>query len=298
MSQYKSLVVSILALVLLTTSVNAQEDSDRWTQEFLFMLDDAYLQAPGQLQTSVDAGYMQNRRTAEYVGSNLSTTDTDDFWKANLKLAYGLSEGIQANLNVPYGHIKTQGTFAGGAPSQLNRYDFGDVTAGLSLRLMDQDHNNWLPSLAATLTAVLPTSDKDAGIGKDAYGWKAGLAASKAVDDFFWHGNVAYGHLDNTREFGQLNSLGQAVEADEDVWSCGLALVYSPTREYDLICETYAEFENESRIGETEDRMSWYLTPGAKVHMSETTDLGFSVPVGLMGDTYEWGIIAKLMFEM
>jgi hypothetical protein len=180
----------------------------------------------------------------------------------------------------------------------LNRYDFGDVTTGLSLRLRDQDHDNWLPSLAATLTAVLPTSDKDAGIGKDAYGWKAGLAASKAVDDFFWHGNVTYGRSDDTREFGQFNSLGQSVEADERVWSYGVALVYSPTREYDLICETYAEFEEESRPGETENRMSWYLTPGAKLHLTETTDVGFGVPVGLKGDTYEWGFIAKILIEM
>jgi hypothetical protein len=100
MSQFKSLTVGILALVLVVSiGVNAQEDPDRWTQEFLFMLDDAYLQAPGQLQTSLDAGYMQNRRTAEYVGAALSTSDTDDFWKANLKMAYGLTEGIQANLN-------------------------------------------------------------------------------------------------------------------------------------------------------------------------------------------------------
>jgi hypothetical protein len=240
---------------------------------------------------------MQNRRTAEYVGAALSTSDTDDFWKANLKMAYGLAEGIQANLNVPYGHIKTQGTYLG-ATTQLNRYDFGDVTTGLSLRLRDQDHDNWLPSLAATLTAVLPTSDKDAGIGKDAYGWKAGLAASKAVDDFFWHGNVTYGRSDDTREFGQFNSLGQSVEADERVWSYGVALVYSPTREYDLICETYAEFEEESRPGETENRMSWYLTPGAKLHLTETTDVGFGVPVGLKGDTYEWGFIAKILIEM
>jgi len=166
-------------------------------------------------------------------------------------------------------------------------FEADDVLATLATR-----------TAAAGGTCVLATSDKDAGIGKDAYGWKAGLAASKAVDDFFWHGNVAYGHLDNTREFGQINSLGQSVEADEDVWSCGVALVYSPTREYDLICETYAEFEKESRTGETEDRMSWYLTPGAKVHMSETTDIGFGVPVGLRGDTYDWGFIAKIMIEM
>ena len=59
----------------------------------------------------------------------------------------------------------------------------------------------------------------------------------------------------------------------------------------------YAEFEKESRIGETENRMSWYLTPGAKYHMSETTDVGFSVPVGLQGNTYDWGVMAKVMME-
>lgn len=296
MSQHKSVVVGILALVLLASSVNAQDDSDRWTQEFLFMMDDAYLQAAGQWQVSVDGSYMQNRRTAEYVGTNLSTTDTDDFWKAAAKVAYGLTDILQANLYVPYGHVKTQGTLAG-TTTQLDRYDFGDVTTGLSVKLMDQDHNNWLPTVAATVTAVLPTSDKDAGIGKDTYGWNVGLAASKAVDDFFWHGNVAYGELDNTEEFGQLNNLGQSVEADEDLWSCGLALVYSPTEEYDLICETYAEFERESRLDETEDRMSWYLTPGAKYHLSETTDIGLGVPIGLQGDTYEWGIMAKVLWE-
>lgn len=290
MSQYKSLLVSILALVLLASSVNAQQDPDRWTQEFLFMMDDAYTQAAGQWQVGVDLGYLQNRRTAEYRGANLVTTDTDELWQTTAKVAYGLTDAIQANLYVPFGHIKTQGSTQG-VTQQVNRYDFGDVTTGLTFKLMDQDHNNWLPTLAATATAVLPTSDKDSGMGKDAYGWRAGLAASKAVDDFFWHGNVAYGRSDDTREFGQ------NYWADEKVFSCGAALVFSPTREYDLICETYAEFETEESNLETEHRMSWYLTPGAKYHLSETTDVGLSVPIGLQGDTYEWGIVAKVLFE-
>ncbi len=290
MSHPKSLLVGLLVLTLLSVTVNAQQDEDRWTQEFLFMMDDAYVQAPGQWQVSLEAGYLQNRRTKEYLGSNLIVTDTDDLWKATVDVAYGLTEGIQANVSVPYGHIKTQGTSPLGT-QQLNRYDFGDVTTGLTFKLMDQNHDNWLPTLAATLSAILPTSDKDAGMGKDTYGWKAGLAASKAVDDFFWHGNVAYGRSDDTWEFGQ------AYWADETVFSCGAALVYSPTPEYDLICETYAEFETESSVTETEDRMSWYLTPGAKYHLYETTNVGLSVPIGLQGNTYDWGVMAKLMME-
>jgi predicted porin len=290
MSQHKSLLVSILALVLLATSVNAQGDPDRWTQEFLFMMDDAYTQAAGQLQVGAELGYLQNRRTSERRGGARVTTDTDELWQAAAKVAYGLTDTIQANLYVPYGHIKTQRTTPG-VTDKSHRYDFGDVTTGLTFKLMDQDHNNWLPTLAATATAVLPTSDRDSGMGQDAYGWQAGLAASKAVDDFFWHGNVAYGRSDDTREFGQ------NYDADEKVFSCGVALVFSPTREYDLICETYAEFETEDSILETEHRMSWYLTPGAKYHLSETTDVGFSVPIGLRGDTYDWGVVAKVQFE-
>ncbi|MCP4454716.1 MAG: hypothetical protein GY809_24920, partial [Planctomycetes bacterium] len=214
MSQYKSLLVSILALVLLATGVNAQQDPDRWTQEFLFMLDDAYTQAAGQWQVAGEVGYLQNRRTSETFGASLVTTDTDDLWTAAAKVAYGLTDAIQANLYVPYGHITTQSTTAGGPPSRLNRSGFGDVSAGLTFKLMDQDHDSWLPTLAATATAVFPTSDKDEGIGKDAYGWRAGLAASKAVDDFFWHGNAAYGRSNNTREFGQVGW------ANEKVFSC------------------------------------------------------------------------------
>ena len=290
MSQRKSLTISILALVLLATGVNAQQDPDRWTQEFLFMLDDAYTQAAGQWQVSFEGGYLQNKRTSERRGGAPVTTDTDELWQAAAKVAFGLTDAIQANLYVPYGYIDTQATGPGGTQS-VSRSDFGDATAGLTFKLMDQDHNNWLPTLAVTATAVFPTSDKDSGMGKDAYGWRAGLAASKAVDDFFWHGNVAYGRSDDTREFGQNYT------ADEKVFSCGAALVFSPTREYDLICETYAEFETEDSMLETEHRMSWYLAPGAKLHVSETTDVGFSVPVGLRGDTYDWGIIAKVLFE-
>jgi hypothetical protein len=291
MSHHKSLLVSILVLVLLTTGVNAQQDPDRWTQEFLFMLDDAYTQAAGQWQVAGEVGYMQNRRTTETFGPSLVTTDTDDLWTAAAKVAYGLTDAIQANLYVPYGHITTQSTTAGGLPTRLNRSGFGDVAAGLTFKLMDQDHDTWLPTLAATATAVFPTSDKDEGIGKDAYGWRAGLAASKAVDDFYWHGNAAYGRANNTREFGQVGW------ANEKVFSCGAALVFAPTREYDLICETYAEFETEDNSLEQEHRMSWYLAPGAKYHLSETTDVGLSVPIGLRGDTYDWGIVAKVMFE-
>ena len=226
-------------MVFMVSNVYAQGDSDRWTQEFLFMLDDAYIQAPGQWQVGIEAGYLQNRQTKEYVGSSLVTSDTDDLWRAVVDVAYGLTDTVQANVSIPYGHIKSRGTGSQGTTT-LDRYDFGDVTTGFTIKLMDQNHDNWLPTLAANVSAVLPTSDKDGGMGKDTYGWKAGLAASKAVDDFFWHGNVAYGRSDDTREFGQ------TYWADETVFSCGAALVYSPTREYELICETYAEFETES----------------------------------------------------
>lgn len=290
MSQHKSLLWSILALVLLVTSANAQQDPDRWTQEFLFMLDDAYTQAQGQWQVSAELGYLQNRRTAEYRGPNLVTTDTDELWKAAATLAYGLTDTIQADLYVPYGHISSQGTTQG-VTQKVSGYDFGDITTGLTFKLMDQDHDNWLPTLAFKASAVLPTSDDEKGMGKDAYGWIAGLNASKAVDDFFWHGNVAYGRSDDTREFGQ------SYWADEKVLSCGAALVFSPTREYDLICETYAEFETEESNLETEHRSTWYLIPGAKYHLSETTDIGLSVPIGVGGDSYDWGVVAKVMFE-
>jgi len=74
MNQRKSLLIGILALALLATSVNAQQDPDRWTQEFLFVLDDAYTQAAGQWQVAAELGYLQNRRTSERRGGGRITT--------------------------------------------------------------------------------------------------------------------------------------------------------------------------------------------------------------------------------
>ncbi len=280
---------ALVSVSLAQSGENKKPDnSERWQQNYLFTMKDAYLLDAGRGRVSFESAYWQNRRIREVEAGAPKKIDRDQYLMI-LGLEWGLLPGLQGDIELPVGYAWQNGaspdtTFAKG--------DIGDLTGGLTLALGQQESTSWVPSVAARVGATAQTSDAERGVDKGAWGWDGSLLASKAFDDFFWHANATYRALDNTREFGQTG------KADEQYWLFGFALVYSPKQGYEASCETTYQTETEKTKIETEHRHAWTITPGFNVDLSPYTKLGAGFPIGVGGETYDWGFLIKLQVEI
>lgn len=265
-----------------------QDDPARWQQNFLYTMKDAYLLDVGRGRASFSMGYWQNRQIRETQAGSPKNLNRDQFI-ASLGLEWGLLPGLQGDVTMPVGYAWQRNDTTG---ATLHKGDFGDLTLGLTKALQQQDPTSWAPNLAVRVGGTVPLSDWNRGVGQDAWGWDGSLLASKAFDDFFWHANITYRRLSNTREFGQSG------KADEQYWLFGGALVYSPKQGYEASCELTYQTNTENNDVQTEHRHAWTFTPGFNVDMTRTTKFGVGVPIGVGGDAYDWGLVAMLQIEI
>jgi hypothetical protein len=287
------LMVSMVVLLSLESAGYGHEDHNppgRWEQRMLFMLEDAYNQHQGEFEVSLTSEYLKNMQTERTVGGVMKTTDRTQ-WNWIVDGELGITDWLQAEVEVPFGYTDMIVT-NGGVPSELEKGDIGDVFGGLTLRLLQQNHHSWGPTVGLRAGGRFPTGEWERGLGKDEYGWEAGLVASKAFDDFYWHANASYGQTDKARQYARINPF------DETLVECGFALVYSPHSNYELICETVAIFAEEDEAGALERTFSWYVIPGLNLTLTEGFDVSVGAPIGVDGDTYEWGVIAKTLIKL
>lgn len=280
------LTLSILTSVSLAQPPQEPDNSERWEQNFLYTLKDAYLLNPGEARFSVEGSYWQNLQIREYENGTYKRLDRDQYL-GTLGLELGLVPGLQADVALPFGYAEQDY-----ANENYEKGDAGDVTAGLTLQLDQQDHASWIPTISFRGGAVISLSNAQRGFDKGACGWETELLASKAFDDFFWHGNLSYRQLNNTRE------LAQSGKADEQVWKAGLALVYSPKLGYETSCEISYGTEREDNAVETEYRETCYFTPGFNIDLSPNTRFGVGIPIGLGHENYDWAVLAKLQIKL
>ena len=282
------LTLSILTSVSLAQlqSTHESDNSERWEQNFLYTVKDAYLLNAGEARLSAQGSYWQNLQIREYESGTYKRFDRDQYLGI-VGLEIGLTPGLQADVALPFGYAKhsiDNRNYAKG--------DAGDIQAGLSLQLIQQDHTSWTPTVSVRGGAIIALSNSQRGFDKGACGWETELLASKAFDDFFWHGNLSYRLLTNTREFAQSG------RADEQLWKAGLALVYSPKLGYETMCEISYGSEREDNAVETEHREACYFTPGFNIELSPNTRVGVGIPIGLAHENYDWAFLAKVQIEL
>ncbi len=262
------------------------EDPERWQQNYLLTLKDAYLLDAGRARVSLEAGYWENMQLREYEAGTNKSIDRDQYLGV-AALELGLTQGLQFDVALPFGYAKhSTGT------DRSEKGDAGDIRTGLTLQLAEQDHASWLPTLSFRGGGIISLSNAQRGFDKGACGWEAELLASKAFDDFFWHGNLSYRHLSNTREYGQSG------KADEQLWKAGLGLVYSPKMGYEVMVEASYGNEREDNALQKEYRESCYITPGFNINLSPTMQLGAGIPIGVAKANYDWALVAKLQIKL
>jgi hypothetical protein len=268
-------------------------------QQFLFLIDEAYLQEKGLWQLTLGTEYWSHQRESESEmddGTPETTTQTRNLWRSYAEVEYGLADWLQLEFEVPYSHLSQDTTEDDGSSTSsehLSEWGIEDVSAGLAVRLMkEEDDIWWKPTLSFWGEAKMPTGDWEKGLGTDRWGWETGAAASKFLtEQYIVHLSLSLGQTQNALEAGESES------ADETEIEYGAAFVYRPTDKLEWILETVVESEREKTEEGTHWTDYWYLVPGVRYALNDGVEIGLGSPVGLTSESYDWGVIGKMIFE-
>ena len=258
---------------------DAEPDDEIEEQDFLFFLDEAYTQDNGEWQVSLSVGYFDNLRegTAEDEQAQHS-----DLWIGLLGVEYGITDRLQVEFELPYLRLTVH------EDETARDSGIGDLEFAVGYALIEETDES--PQLTAGLEIIAPTGDESAGLGTGTWGWGPFLALSKQVSgQWYLHANLAFQISNNVEEDGE--------RFDERELEYGLAAVYQPTDNVDLILELVGAYERAQADEGTEHGRVLQLAPGIKYEFENGLEVGVAAAFGLTDDTYDSGVLVKLQYE-
>lgn len=261
-----------------------EADKDFEEQQFLFMLEEAYTQEVQEWQVGSSLAYFDHQVSIEG-----SERKVKDLWSWETEIEYGLQEGLQIELEIPFQDLSTRED-----GETTRNHDVSDIELGVGVRLLEEEIDSlWFPTLTLSVGAVLPTGDWREGLGSDHLGWETQLAASKVIGDFVVHVLGGVGFTDDAKEWED----DETKTLDKTEWEWGTALVYRPNESLNLLCELMAEFETEDSVEGKNHETELYLTPGLRYACLDNLEVGAGLAVGLNDESYDWGLIFQFLFE-
>jgi hypothetical protein len=239
-----------------------------------FLVEEAYNQEKGVVQHIATLQYGLNRRQ---VG------DTEFWYLAFTQEWPVFSQTHQVSYTVPCSWVKEAGHSENG---------FGDVL--LNYRLQAYMNPDSLMALAPRVSLILPTGDKDRGLGEDTVGLQFNLPFSTAIGDkWFVHLNAG------------LTYLPQAASAQNwDLVHCnwGASAIYALTPDLHLLLEWvgYSIELRDPGISRSRELVS-LISPGVRKAFNfaggSQVVVGFAVPIGVSDRAPEIGGFFYLSFE-
>ena len=228
--------------------------------------------------------------------------------------AYNQEAGVvQHILNVPINFIKgsreitpsfTQEwpvfsqthQFSYTIPYAFTEEDNGMEDMRLNYRLQALTEDEWTPAFAPRLSLVLPTGDRNKGLGTGVVGYETNLPFSKIISDrWTLHFNAGMSVFSNARDHHLTN------------YNLGASAIYAVSRDFNLMLETVAGRNEDIAEGElapepTVDRATTALvSPGARYAFNLPNDaqlvVGLALPIGLTSDSPDWGMFFYCSFE-
>lgn len=280
------LLAVVMAMTVPATAFCEEEGEGGEEQDFLFLMSEAYTQRQGEWQFGFSAGYFDNLEATE-----IDEADEDELldvetnaYQYDLEVEYGITDRLQVEFAIPY--LSEEVTTAG---DENTEDGIGDIELGIGYALLQE--KDGLVALTAGLEVSAPTGDEGKGLGAGSWGWEPYLGISKSfAEKFFVHAQVSYGITNNAEEDGE--------EVDEREIGYGVAVVYRPVEQIDLIAEFVGErSEEEDSAGVEEDTHTQYLVAGLKYEFENELQLGVGVPVGLNSESFDIGAMVKVQYE-
>ncbi|WP_297056759.1 transporter [Thermosulfurimonas sp.] len=231
-----------------------------------------------------------------------------DVFTASLNFRYGLSQGLQVDLSVPYLYRHDRYAFKEDSTTQEKRVDdsaFGDITFGASYQILYEKGSR--PDLVLNFKVKSRTGKDPYGLKYDAQGrpkelptgnghWGVSLGLSwvKRSDPGVLFGSVAYFYNFKRTIGGRDYKPGDSVE-----FTLGVAYALNEKLSLNtyLTERVYSRTEVDGEKQPDTDYNVGILYFGSSYVLSSRTSLNFSVGVGLTDDAPDFSIEIRLPFK-
>jgi hypothetical protein len=185
-------------------------------------------------------------------------------------------------------------------PSRLHSTDndggVGDILINYRYQLFNRD--DWA-AVALRLSMILPTGNKNAGLGSGVVGVQVNLPASKRLSEsFVAHANAGFTLLPRVR---QALDAGDEVKNDLTAYNVGASLIWLIATNYNLLCEYVTNFSADVRSDGTKTRsVETIVSPGFRYAIdvgSLQIVPGIAIPVTFVKSDVQAGAFVYLSFE-
>lgn len=143
--------------------------------------------------------------------------------------------------------------------------------------------------LTAGAALVIPTGDKNDGIGTGDWGYELSLRAATHITPSV-QVNLSAGHE-------ALPNGGTAADVVKE-WTAGAGLTWSVDDDTQIVSEFLHEREREEEGDETEHEVENYLSTGAIFELVDGVSFGSAAALGLSHDSDDLRLLTKLQFEL
>lgn len=160
--------------------------------------------------------------------------------------------------------------------------NFGDIGFGLRYQLVPEHHHGKRPDIDVNFEISLPTGDRTAGLGGDAWESSLGLFLTKYVGRSILFGNFSYAA-----------EIPREVDAErENHFEFATAMVYSVSG------HVHPTFELFGHRNATEGTTEAYAAPEIIFTLPKGWEVKAAVPVGLTGTSDDYGVQIELSYLM
>jgi hypothetical protein len=236
-------------------------------QDNSFLIEEAYNQ---------EAGVVQHISTLQRQNRNWYFGFTQE-WPLR-------SQAHQFSYTVPYSWIRND--------AGQRAHGLGDFVVNYRYQILTE--TDTLPAFAPRLSLILPTGNKDKGLGDGSFGFEVHLPFSKIVSDrVTLHANAGMTHLFDVD--------GRHPTS----YMLGGSAIYAVNRDFNLMLETLGEWtESVNAMREIEREFTYTISPGARraFNFPDLADLqvviGAAVPISFTkGKPTDYGLFFYLSFE-
>lgn len=240
------------------------------------------------------------------IVGRIDTTEVErDLMSAFVDFRYGLTDWLEAQVNVPYRWRDDKFVLGTGDNQMVDKDSgsgIGDLQFGLFAQVLEEAQ--YWPDIVLNVRGVAPTGDdffigdtgNSSAIGTGFWGWSVGGTMVRALDPavVFASANYWWNLEDDKGVFGKIDP-GNAIE-----YSLGLA--FSLNERLALSFSYQQRFINRSTVDgikvERTDLNVATLFVGTSYRINRLTSLSFNVGVGITDDAPDLSIEVRLPFRL
>src|SRR3989304_579579 len=177
---------------------------------------------------------------------------------------------------------------------------WGDTLVNYRYQLSFEDVDGWRPAIAPRFSLLLPTGDKDRGLGTGELGYQFNLPVSKEIDPFAFHFNAGLTytpHVSTTLAGGN-----DTFQRDLNGYNLGGSAIWLAGYNVDFMLELVSFWDEEpDELGNVDHTTSVILDPGVRCALFTGEEVqwvaGLGLPIGLSSDAPDFGVFIYLSVE-